>query len=95
VITRVVILFILLSGCSVLDTNSFQFQSCLKIYCDSSEDSKVKSAGLKIVSIAAESQGIKLELDRGFCSKYYDNRAPANGYVYLKKSAYDVCKGVE
>lgn len=69
----------------------FKWQACLVVYCTDTENSKVKKAGLKIVEIAAASQGVKLELNRGICTGYYEKRLPGNEYIWAKKSAEQVC----
>lgn len=82
----------LLQGCSTAPKlDSFQAQSCLVVYCQSSESSKVKKAGLKLVEIAASTQNIELSLERGICEKYYKNTQLADGYLYQFKSAEQVC----
>jgi len=72
--------------------SDFKSQACLNVYCEDSENSNVKKAGLKLVEIAAEVYSIDLELNRGVCENYYLHREVANGYLYLNKSAYEVCK---
>ncbi|RKZ62364.1 MAG: hypothetical protein DRQ44_11060 [Gammaproteobacteria bacterium] len=90
-------LVFLMVGCATVEEkpsmfDSFKAQSCLVIYCESSENSRVKKAGLKLVEIAFATQGADIKLGRGVCERYYFNREPAGGYVYAKKSAYEVCK---
>jgi len=88
------IMFVLaISGCSTIPKfDSFKAQSCLVVYCESSENNKVKKAGLVLVDIAANSQGIDLDLNSGICEQYYNNREVQGGFVYAKKSAYDICR---
>jgi len=89
-INYLLVLLLLLQGCQASPSfNSFQAQSCLVVYCESSENRKVKNAGLKLIEIALTTQNIDLNIGRGFCEKYYINRNV--DYRYLKKSAYDVC----
>lgn len=71
--------------------NDFQWQSCMVVYFESYENSKVKAAGIKLIEIAANVYNIELDLGRGFGEEYYSKREPAGGYVYLKKSAFEVC----
>ena len=86
----IVIFLTLLQGCG-FTADTFQSHSCMVVYCESSENSKVKAAGLKLIDIASQTQGVDLELDRGFCEEYYTRRE--FDYRYARKSAYDVCKG--
>jgi len=87
---NILLLLAVLLGCtSAPKLDSFQAQSCVLVYCESSENSKVKSAGLKLTEIALATQGVDLELNRGFCEEYYTKRAL--DYRYAKKSAYQVC----
>jgi len=88
------ILLLLISGCSSFPKiDTFQSQSCVVVYCEDSEHNKSKAAGLKLIEIIGASQGIDIKLGRGFCEQYYTKRDI--DYRYTRKSAYDVCKGVE
>jgi len=85
----------LISGCSVVPTfSSFESQACMTVYCEDTEYSAVKKAGLKLMDLVFKSQGINLELGRGFCEKYYTHRSITNGYIYLRRSAKEVCQGL-
>ena len=88
----IVLFVVTLTGCATKPRfESFKAQSCIVVYCESYENSKVKKAGLVLIDIAASSQGIDLDLGRGFCEEYYRHREFTGGYVYAFKSAYDVC----
>jgi len=90
--TLIIIIFSLLQACSsVPKINSFQFQSCVEVYCSDTEESVIKNAGLKIIEIAGSVYNIELNLNRGFCEEYYVNRDI--DYRYLNKAAYNVCNG--
>ena len=67
-----VLLFVtVIVGCSTnVGLDSFKAQSCIKVYCDNSEESVKKKAGLKLVEIAASIYNIDLELNRGICEEY-------------------------
>lgn len=96
---RTICLLIALSGCATLDVHTmtpqerFQWQSCLVVYCEDTENSAFKWAGLKLIEIAFITQGVGLNLGRGICETYYSKREPASGYVYAKKSAANICEG--
>ena len=87
----VIILFMLvITGCSTQHKfDSFKAQSCIYVYCESSEYNKAKKAGLKLVEIAASIYNIDLELNRGICEEYYTKREL--DYRYAAKSASEVC----
>ena len=91
---KIIILILFLQSCMLRGAvlTDFKSQACLKVYCEDSENSNVKKAGLKLVEIAAGIYNLDLELDRGVCENYYLHREVANGYLYLNKSAYEVCK---
>lgn len=87
-----------LSGCSVIpgqlsDADKFKIQACSVVYCESTERSKIKRAGLKMMSISASAYGLNLDLERGVCEEYYSKRELFEGYVYARRSAYDICMG--
>jgi len=98
---RIVLIALLLSGCASFNPkllsveDRFKFQACLTVYCDSSENSVIKKSGLKLIEIALGSQNIKLDLRRGFCEKYYTQRQLENGWVWAKKSSYEICNNSE
>jgi len=86
------LLSLLFSGCTQgVALDSFQAQSCRVVYCESSENSKVKAAGLKLIAIALATQGVDLTLGRGFCEEYYMKREI--DYRYALKPAAEVCQG--
>jgi len=93
---RLLIAVLFLSGCAFnpINMNSddrFKFQACAVVYCESSEDSKVKKAGLKLLEIVVAIKGGDLNLGSGFCKEYYDKRELLNGWVWARRSAYDIC----
>lgn len=93
---RLIVLALLLAGCAFNPGNlskeqKFKFQSCVVVYCEDSESSKVKKAGLKLLEITAAVNGGDLNLRRGFCEEYYDKRQMLNGWVWAKRSAFDIC----
>lgn len=92
----IVMLVVVISGCSstqnIKQFDSFKAQSCLKVYCENSENSKSKRAGLTLIGIAASVYNVDLDLNRGICEEYYIKRAGAD-YRYLKAPAEEVCTG--
>lgn len=83
-----------ISGCSLLAPalkyklfDDFESQHQLMLYCENSEGHSGKIAGLMLIEIAASTQNIDLELNRGLCEKYYQRREPANAYIYMKNKA--------
>ena len=94
-IAIVIVLFaITIAGCAGNKPkfDSFKAQSCLQVYCESSENSKSKRAGLALVGIAASVYNIDLDLNRGICEEYYNKRYGAD-YRYLRVGAEEVCNG--
>jgi len=87
----VIIVFLLQACSSVPKITSFQFQSCVVVYCNNTEEFIVKNAGLKLIEIAGSVYNIKLSLNRGFCEEYYIKRGI--DYRYLNNSAYNICNG--
>ena len=85
------IMFVItLSGCATRPKfDSFKAQSCIKVYCDNSEDSVKKAAALKLTEIAASIYNVDLDLNRGFCEEYYTKRDI--DYRYLRVGAEEVC----
>ena len=88
---QIIVILFLLTSCSALKMDTFQKQSCVVVYCESSESNKTKAAALKLLEITAATQGADLKLGRGFCEEYYTKRAL--DYRYSVKSAEDVCQG--
>ena len=83
---KYIILIIALQGCSVTKTsafNGFESQRQLMLYCENSEGSIKKKAGLKLIELGFKLYQINLRLYRGLCEQYYQRREPANGYIYL------------
>ena len=95
-ITALICLCVALFGCTqkpiIKKEYRFKYYACLVVYCEASENSLTKRAGLKIIEIASNSIGAKAELDRGICEEYYSNRNIATGYIYANKSALEVCE---
>jgi len=83
-------MFLLLTACTATpNLQSFRAQSCVVVYCESTENSKVKAAGLRLVKIALAVNGADLDLNRGFCEEYYTNRTL--DYRYSVQTAEQVC----
>lgn len=76
-------------------SDRFKFQACTTVYCERWETSKIKKAGLKLVEIALITQGVNLDIGRGFCEEYYSKREPANDYIYANKAAVDICNDLD
>lgn len=91
-ILKVVTASLVLSACSFGNKEqSFGLQSCFVVYCSSSENYASKDLALKAIEVAASIYSINLDTKNGICTKYYDKREMANGYIYLAKSAKQVC----
>jgi len=75
---------------STVHSTTPQEDACKVVYCEESEYSVRKKAGLKLMEIAAGVYNIDLSLDRGICTQYYKNRVFPD-YRYANKSAIDVC----
>ena len=75
----------------VLTTSGFQEDACWEMYCRNTEDSLVKSAGLKLIEIVAATRGIDLDLGAGACELNYKY----NGYDFrwARKSPQQICLG--
>lgn len=79
------------SAKTISNHDKFKIQACSVVYCENSELSKIKKAGLKIMELSAGVAGFSISLDRGYCEEYYKKREFMTGYVYAKKSSYQLC----
>lgn len=80
----IILSLFLISGCT--QHVNFRLQACKTVYCEYTENSKIKKAGYIIASIM-----LGVNLDYRFCNEYYSKRELFSGYVYVTKSAYEVC----
>lgn len=93
-VITILIFLLIIAGCStkaIFIPSNLQEEACRYEYCRVSEDSVSKALALRFLTLAASSQGVELNLNKGICTELYTKRDI--DYRYAFKSAKQICNG--